>query len=763
MSDEPAAVLRHPALAPFLPLLHAAWEDGELTAEELAELYETIEQAPGITDEARLALGAWLDPNRPPSADDLARLADHIRRNLPDSVRSIPMAPADLGLELAGAVDPEVAELLRRADRALGRLSAAAGARLLGPSTIRVAPLPEPAPARFDPRGLAALFDGPHGAVKARVREILRRPEFAHPRALPTDEYREVVLEWTRILADEGIGGWGLPVEHGGRGDPGGFIAAFGVLAHHDLSLLTKFGVQFGLFAGAILRLGTDLHHRRYLPAAITLDLPGCFAMTETAHGSDVANLETTATFLPDADAFEIHTPHDLARKDYIGNAAAHARLAVVFARLVVDDADHGIHALLVPLRDEHGRLLPGITIEDVGEKQGLEGVDNGRIRFDHVRVPRDHLLDRFGGVSPDGTYHSPIPSRTRRFFTTLGTLVGGRVSVGTAAVSVAETALTIAVRYATRRRQFDPGDGERLLADYRSHQRRLMPRLAATVTYHFAFADLVDDYVALDALDQDTPDRRRLEARAAGLKAYATWHAIDTLQACREACGGQGYLAVNRLGPMRADADVFTTYEGDNTVLAQLLTKGLLTDHRSQFEDLTPARLLRHLTARLSGAMAEAIPRLGAVAEVADPDAQLELLRRREAHILDTLARRIRKRTDDGVDPALAFLDVQPHVLAAARAHVERIALESVLRRERAAATEDLRSLLGRVRGLTALWWTEGDLGWFLEHGVLTPAGAAEVRRRVTRLSAELRIDARHVVDAFSIPDEVLAAPIAL
>ncbi len=763
MRDELAAVLRHPALAPFLPLLHAAWEDGDLTADELAELYETIEQAPGITDEARQALHAWLDPARPPSAEDLARLARHIRRSLGDTVRSIPMAPADLGLELAGAVDPDVVDVLRRADRTLGPLSAATGERLLGPPTARLAPLPEPEPARFDPAALTALLDGPHAAVKAKVRDILRRPEFAYRWGISASEYREVVLRWARLLAAEGIGGWGIPTDYGGRGDPGGFIAAFTVLAHHDLSLLTKFGVQFGLFAGAIMQLGTEEHHRRYLPAAARLELPGCFAMTETAHGSDVAGLETTATYLPEADAFDVHTPHDLARKDYIGNAASHGRLAVVFARLIVDDADHGVHALLVPLRDEHGRPLPGVKIEDVGDKAGLQGVDNGRIWFDHVRVPRGNLLDRFGRVHPDGTYHSPIASPTRRFFTTLGTLVGGRVSVGAAAVAVAETALAIAVRYATRRRQFGTGRRAWVLADYRTHQRRLMPRLAATVTYHFALADLADDYVALHGLDEDTPNRRRLEARAAGLKAYATWHAVDTIQACREACGGQGYLAVNRLGPMRADADVFTTFEGDNTVLAQLVTKGLLTEYRSQFEDLTPGRLLRHLTARLGGAMAEAIPRLGAVGDVDEPESQLELLRRREAHVLDTLARRIRKRTDGGMDPAVAFLDVQPHVLAAARAHVERIALESVLRRERTVDDADLRALLGRVRSLTALWWIEGDLGWFLEHGVLSPPGAAEVRRQVTALSAELRLDARHITDAFAIPDEVLAAPIAL
>ncbi|PWG73801.1 acyl-CoA oxidase, partial [Enterococcus hirae] len=77
--------------------------------------------------------------------------------------------------------------------------------------------------------------------------------------------------------------------------------------------------------------------------------------------------------------------------------------------------------------------------------------------------------------------------------------------------------------------------------------------------------------------------DRREVEAVAAGLKAFATWHATDTIQTCREACGGQGYLAVNRFAALKADTEVFTTFEGDNIVLQQLLAKGLLTDYKKQ------------------------------------------------------------------------------------------------------------------------------------------------------------------------------------
>ena len=107
------------------------------------------------------------------------------------------------------------------------------------------------------------------------------------------------------------------------------------MLAYGDLSLMVKAGVQWGLFGGAVQLLGTKRHHEKYLRDVMSFDLPGCFAMTETGHGSDVQQLRTTCTYDPATETFDLHTPHEAARKDYIGNAAQDGRMAVVFAQLI--------------------------------------------------------------------------------------------------------------------------------------------------------------------------------------------------------------------------------------------------------------------------------------------------------------------------------------------------------------------------------------------------------------------------------------------
>jgi acyl-CoA oxidase len=610
---------------------------------------------------------------------------------------------------------------------------------------------------------LRTLLDGRYPETRDRVRWWLSEPGNEPVDDLPMEEHRERVLAWARELSSQGDTAMGYPVEYGGKGSPGRSVTAFETLAMGDLSLLVKCGVQFGLFGGAILHLGTERHHERYLRDVASLELPGCFAMTETGHGSNVQALETTATYDAEREEFVVHTPHEDARKDYIGNAARDGRMAVVFAQLHTGGSERGVHALLVPIRDERGEPLPGVRLEDCGAKLGLNGVDNGRIWFDHVRIPRENLLDHYAQVAPDGTYFSPIENATKRFFTMIGTLIQGRISVSGASISGSKVALTIAVRRALERRQFGPPGGEEaLLMDYRTHQRRLLPALAKTYALSFAQQRLVDELH--DLFTSEAPDdrsRRQLETLAAGVKAVATWHASDTIQSCREACGGAGYLRTSRFAALKADTDVFTTFEGDNTILLQLAAKNLLTDYKDAFGELDPLGMAQFVAGQALGVLTERtalrkladslLPGRDDDADLLDRKTQLELFRWRHEHLLAGAARRLKGGIDAGRDPFSVLVDCQDHVVEAARSWVDLVVLESF------AEAAAQHPVLDQLCSLYALHAIEAERGYYQEHGRLSGGRSKAVLKAVNTLCASVRPHARELIDAFGVPENAL------
>lgn len=638
---------------------------------------------------------------------------------------------------------------------------------------------------RPDVATLKAILDGEYAQVRDAAREHVRAHAdlLSQSEGLDKDAYRDRVKDVVLHIAATGQTAWGFPVEVGGKGNIGASIASFETMAMGDLSVLVKIGVQFGLFGGAILQLGTADHHRTYLPRVATGELMGCFAMTERGHGSDVQALETTATFDPATDEWVIDTPTDSAHKDFIGNAARHAEMAVVFAQLVLDGESQGVHAFVVPIR-ANGEPLPGVRIEDCGLKMGLNGVDNGRLWFDGVRVPRAALLDRFAQVSAAGEYSSPIESTGRRFFTMLGTLVQGRVSVGGAGVTAAKSALAIALRYAARRRQFHAGQDaeEQLLIDYGMHQRRLFPLLARTYAFNATQQHLVSELhavlsdTAVEQSPEDEQRRRLLESRAAGTKALATWHATATIQECREACGGAGYITRNRFTALKADTDVFTTFEGDNHVLLQLVAKGLLTAYSGAFADMDQIGMVKFVAGMAVDSVVEKtqvhtlLDRVRDLlsrhsdddpeAGLRDSDYQVALLRYREEHLVAGVAKRLKRGVDAGMDSGVVFSRVQDHLIELGRAHVEREVLEDFVAQVKALPQEGPTTrAMHLLCDLYALGVIEEHRAWYLEHGRLSPARSKAITRQIDDLCRRIRPIALDLVAGFDIPEESLRA----
>ncbi len=638
---------------------------------------------------------------------------------------------------------------------------------------------PEPEAAQVDVESLGRQLLGRWAEARLHARELMARPEFQRDPELGKDAHRERVLGQLKLLVEAGSVHRAFPKSVGGDEDNGGNIASFEELVLGDPSMQIKSGVQWGLFAAAIQHLGTERHHQQLLPPALSLEVPGAFAMTETGHGSDVSAVGTTATFDPATDEWVIHTPFRAAWKDYLGNAALHAKAAVVFAQLITRGVNHGVHAIYVPIRDEQGAFLPGVGGDDDGLKGGLNGIDNGRLHFTNVRVPRENLLDRYGHVDAEGVYTSPIASPGRRFFTMLGTLVQGRVSLDGACTVASKLALTIAIRYGSERRQFTAAtDDEVVLLDYQRHQRRLLPRLAQTYAMSFAHEVFLEKFDAVFSGAADTDaDREDLETLAAALKPLSTWNALDIIQEAREACGGQGFLAENRLVQLRADLDVYATFEGDNNVLLQLVAKRLLTDYSRRFAKADAGALAAYMVDQVGEAavnrsglrrLAQAVADFGSTARsvgyVRGTEAQRQLLTDRVETMVAELAARLRPASKlPKAEAAALFNRHQNELIEAARAHGELLQWEAFTDALDDVADAGTKQVLTWLRDLFGFTLIEKNLAWYLIHGRLSSQRAQAITEYIDgRLLPRLRPHALALTEAFGLRDEHIRAEIA-
>ena len=613
--------------------------------------------------------------------------------------------------------------------------------------------------------------------IRRHTRSVIEEKELFTPAGASMEKHREWALKSLRTLVKENATQYGFPVELGGQRNPGGSLSSFEELILGDASLQIKFGVQWGLFGSAILNLGTDYHHKTFLPGVTRLDTPGCFAMTETGHGSDVASIGTTATYDPATQEFVVNTPDRHSYKDYIGNAALHGEAAVVFAQLYTEGENQGVHAFYVPLR-KRGKLLPGVGAEDDGLKGGLNGIDNGRLYFNQVRIPRANLLNRYADVEPDGTYTSSIENKGRRFFTQLGALVQGRVSLTGAVTNAQKLALDIAVRYSLARKQFHGSDGEETtLLDYGRHQRRLIPLIARTYAQIFTHQEMLNQYHAVFSGENDTDEARSdLETVSAAAKALSSWYSLNTVQECREACGGQGFMAEHRLTGLRADLDVYVTFEGDNNVMLQLVAKRLLGDYAKAFKSPDFGTLAQYVAGQFGEAtinrgglrgLAQNIVDFGSTARsvgyVKDEEHQHQLLTDRVHTMVANIANKLKAAGSDKAKQAELFNRHQNDLIKAAKAHAELIMWEAFTSALKTIKDADSLKILTWLRDLYGFTLLEDNLDWYLINGRLSAARAEAITEYIdTRLLPRLKPHAESLVDAFELSPGLVRTTLA-
>ncbi|KAL0306835.1 UNVERIFIED_CONTAM: Acyl-coenzyme A oxidase 3, peroxisomal [Sesamum radiatum] len=619
-------------------------------------------------------------------------------------------------------------------------------------------------PSSFDVNSMRKLMDGHNledrdWLFNLMIQSKLFNPKLRGGKVFVVPDYnqsmeqqREITMKRIQYLLDHGVfEGW---LTRKGFDAEMRKLALLEVIEIFDHSLAIKIGVHFFLWGGAVQFFGTKRHHDRWLSATENYLIKGCFSMTELGHGSNVRGIETITTYDSKTREFVINTPCESAQKYWIGGAANHATHTVVFSQLNIDGKNEGVHAFITQIRDEDGNVCPNIRISDCGHKIGLNGVDNGRIWFDNVRIPRENLLNSVADVSPDGKYLSAIKDPDQRFGAFMAPLTSGRVTIAVSAIYSAKISLAIAIRYSLTRRAFSiaPNAPEVLLLDYPSHQRRLLPLLAKTYAMSFAGNYLKQLYV------KRTPQLiKTIHVVSSGFKAILTWHNMRTLQECREACGGQGLKTENRIGQLKGEFDVQSTFEGDNNVLMQQVSKALLAEYVAVKRKNKP---FKELGLEHMNKSCPIIPSQLTVSTARSAQFQNDIFCLRERDLLNRFAAEVSRYQAQGESKESAFIASYQLAEDLGRAFTDRAILQTFIEAENNVTDAPLKNVLSLLRSMYVLVTLDEDAS-FLRYSYLTTENAATVRKEVAKLCSEIRPHALALVSSLGIPDAFLS-PIA-
>lgn len=257
----------------------------------------------------------------------------------------------------------------------------------------------------------------------------------------------------------------------------------------------------------------------------------------------------------------------------------------------------------------------------------------------------------------------------------------------------------------------------------------------------------------------------QEIEALAAGIKSFATWNATSTLQECRECCGGKGYLAENRIDRLKNDTEIYTTFEGDNTVLMQLTAKGRLTEFKQEFSNMNLFGALNFVADKAATSISEKNPFITRSTDekhLLDFEFHMNAFEYREKDILTSSAQRLRKLIKGGMDSFDAFNVSQHHLVQVGFAHIERVILQQFIIQVDNTSDTGCKAVLTKLCQLFALSQMEKNKGWYLENGYMEGVKTKAIRKLVNQLCWDIRQEAVPLVDAFKIPESCLSAPIA-
>lgn len=542
-------------------------------------------------------------------------------------------------------------------------------------------------------------------------------------------------------------------------------VAKLKIMIDLDPSATIKNSIAYGMFPSAIQGLGTD-RHTDYIFDSLSGKIIGAYCLTEFGHGSNAKSIQTTATYDKKSKEFILHSPNFEAAKCWAGNLGEMATHAIVYAQLIMPGGiNHSMHPFIVNIRDPDTFLpYPGIIVGDMGEKIALNGVDNGFVMFNQYRIPRVNLLNKNGDVTEEGKYVTPYKDPNKRHGASLGALSVGRVVIIGLCSTYANSALTVAIRYAAVRKQFGPEGGEEVsILEYQSHQHRLIPYLAAAYILQIfsEYIGTVQFQIILDSFggiqnEQSVELGLELHAISSGGKPLAGWIVRDAVQECREACAGHGYLKAAGLGDIRNSNDANCTYEGENHILIQQTSNWLLKFwplilNGQQFKfPLGSVDFLSNAREILNSKFT-----CKSVEQFAHPENILKMYQWLVCYLLKTSYEKY-ETLSKTMDPFWARSESQVYYLKnLAIVYIQHFMIQRTYITLLESQDPQIQAVLTKITALYGAWTLEKHIPTFYEGGYATGSGLVTLlHSTVLNLCKDLKNDVVALIDVIAPPD---------
>ncbi|XP_077379444.1 peroxisomal acyl-coenzyme A oxidase 1 isoform X2 [Festucalex cinctus] len=517
-------------------------------------------------------------------------------------------------------------------------------------------------------------------------------------------------------------------------------------------------GVHFVMFLPTLYGQCDPEQSKKWIPLAESYQALGTYAQTELGHGTHIRGLETTATYDPVTEEFILNSPTVSSIKWWPGGLGKTSNHAIVLAQLYTQGNCHGLHAFIVPIRDMSTHIpLPGVVVGDIGPKFGFTEVDNGFLKLDHVRIPRENMLMKYAKVDPDGTYVKPPSAKL-----TYGTMVFIRsMIVGESARALAKSS-TIAIRYSVVRHQSEirPGAPEPQILDYQTQQYKLFPVLAMAYAFTFVGQYMNQTYhrITGDINQGDLSELPELHALSAGLKAFTTWAANSAIEVCRMSCGGHGYSCSSAFPDIYVDFTPTCTYEGENTVMMLQTARYLMKSYRQA----RAGQRLQGIVSYLNEADHPRIqPQLAAARstgiDMNDMSSLVEVYKLRAATLVELAAESIQKEMQHNKSQEDAWNNSAIDLVRASDAHCHYVVVKLFADKLGEIDDAPIHSVLLTLARLYALYGISNNSGDFLQAGLLNGSQVLQITTHIKELLSELRPNAVALVDAFDIHDKML------